>query len=112
MENGLPLGLSADTTYAESSFQLVPGEQLTLLTDGVPEARDKAGALFGFERFGCAQHPIGRSHCLRGTGIWTGRRHYRTDLVLCGRSGFRLRPLRPASSTRESEPSASGFGTW
>jgi hypothetical protein len=50
VENGLPLGLSADTTYAESSFQLVPGEQLTLLTDGVIEARDKAGALFGFER--------------------------------------------------------------
>jgi sigma-B regulation protein RsbU (phosphoserine phosphatase) len=50
IENGLPLGLSADTTYAERSFQLVPGEQLTLLTDGVPEARDKAGALFGFER--------------------------------------------------------------
>jgi serine phosphatase RsbU (regulator of sigma subunit) len=50
LENGLPLGLSADTTYAESSFQLAPGEQLTLLTDGVPEARDKAGALFGFER--------------------------------------------------------------
>jgi hypothetical protein len=50
LENGLPLGLSADTTYAESSFQFAPGEQLTLLTDGVPEARDKAGALFGFER--------------------------------------------------------------
>jgi Stage II sporulation protein E (SpoIIE) len=50
IENGLPLGLSADTTYVESSFQLVPGEQLTLLTDGVIEARDKAGALFGFER--------------------------------------------------------------
>ena len=50
LENGLPLGLSADTTYAESTFQLVPREQLTLLTDGVPEARDKAGTLFGFER--------------------------------------------------------------
>ena len=50
VENGLPLGLSADTTYAERSFQLVPGEQLTLLTDGVIEARDKSGALFGFER--------------------------------------------------------------
>jgi serine phosphatase RsbU (regulator of sigma subunit) len=50
IENGLPLGLSADTTYAESSFQLAPGEQFTLLTDGVIEARDKAGALFGFER--------------------------------------------------------------
>ena len=50
LENGLPLGLSAETTYAESTFQLAPGEQLTLLTDGVVEARDKRGALLGFAR--------------------------------------------------------------
>ncbi len=50
LENGLPLGLAAESAYAESTFQIAPGEQLTLLTDGVPEARDKAGALFGFER--------------------------------------------------------------
>ncbi len=50
LENGLPLGISADTIYAESTFQLSPKQQLTLLTDGVIEARDKAGALFGFER--------------------------------------------------------------
>ena len=50
LENGLPLGLSADASYAESTFQLAPGRQLTLLTDGVVEARDKTGALYGFER--------------------------------------------------------------
>jgi len=50
LENGLPLGISADTIYAETTFQLSAGEQLTLLTDGVIEARDKAGALFGFAR--------------------------------------------------------------
>jgi len=50
LENGLPLGLAAESAYAESTFQLAPGEQLTLLTDGVVEARDKAGTLFGFER--------------------------------------------------------------
>ena len=49
LENGLPLGICADTIYAESAFQLSPGQQLTLLTDGVIEARDKAGALLGFE---------------------------------------------------------------
>jgi len=49
-ENGLPLGISAETVYTESTFQLAPEEQLTLLSDGVVEARDKAGALFGFER--------------------------------------------------------------
>jgi len=50
LENGLPLGLAAESAYPESTFQLTPGRQLTLLTDGVVEARDKSGALFGFER--------------------------------------------------------------
>ncbi len=46
LKNDLPLGISADATYAESTFQLMIGQQLTLLTDGVVEARDKTGALF------------------------------------------------------------------
>jgi len=50
LENGLPLGLAADTIYAESTFQLPASQQLTLVTDGVVEARNKTGALFGFER--------------------------------------------------------------
>ena len=37
LENGLPLGISADTIYAESTFQLSTGQQLILLTDGVVE---------------------------------------------------------------------------
>ena len=49
LESGLPLGISADTIYAEATFKLSSGQQLTLLTDGVIEARDEAGALFGFE---------------------------------------------------------------
>ena len=50
IENSFPLGISPDTIYAESTFRMSPKQQLTLLTDGVIEARDKAGALFGFER--------------------------------------------------------------
>jgi hypothetical protein len=50
LENGLPLGLAADASYAESCFQFEAGQQITLLTDGVIEARDKVGALLGFER--------------------------------------------------------------
>jgi len=49
-ENGLPLGLVADSTYGESHFQLASGDRLSLLTDGVVEARNAAGELFGFER--------------------------------------------------------------
>jgi hypothetical protein len=50
LENGLPLGLSADGSYAESTFTLAPGAQLTMLTDGVAEARSPSGELFGFDR--------------------------------------------------------------
>ena len=50
VDNGLPLGLAAESVYTESSFHLDAGEELTLLTDGIPEARAKTGELFGFER--------------------------------------------------------------
>jgi hypothetical protein len=50
LENSLPLGVASESIYAESTFQLATGRQLTLLSDGVVEARDKTGALFGFER--------------------------------------------------------------
>ena len=46
----LPLGLDAHAVYAETSMQLGLREQLTLVTDGVIEARGKGGELFGFER--------------------------------------------------------------
>lgn len=50
LENGLPLGLAADTIYGEHFFHLAQGRQLTLLTDGVVESRDQDGVLLGFER--------------------------------------------------------------
>jgi Stage II sporulation protein E (SpoIIE) len=50
LESGLPLGIAALADYVESKFHIAPGQQLTLVTDGVVEARDKTGALFGFER--------------------------------------------------------------
>jgi hypothetical protein len=50
IENGLPLGLTAEASYPESTFRLEPGDRLTFLSDGVVEARDAQGKLFGFER--------------------------------------------------------------
>ena len=49
-ENNLPLGLSAETHYCEFTFQASHDDKLTLLTDGVVEARNQSGELFGFER--------------------------------------------------------------
>ena len=50
VDYNLPLGLSAASTYSESTTQLAPDQQLTLLTDGVVEAQSVAGELFGFDR--------------------------------------------------------------
>jgi len=51
VEPNLPLGLSAEVEYSDTSLMLRPGDRLTLITDGVLEARDaQTGELFGFER--------------------------------------------------------------
>jgi len=47
---GLPLGVVPETEYSSISLQLSPAETLTLLSDGVVEARNQKGELFGFER--------------------------------------------------------------
>jgi hypothetical protein len=48
--SGLPLGILPGETYQEHTLTLAPGDQLTLLSDGVLEATDAKGELFGFER--------------------------------------------------------------
>jgi sigma-B regulation protein RsbU (phosphoserine phosphatase) len=50
LANGLPLGLSAHEQYAETVFALAANEQLTLMTDGVVEARASDSELLGFDR--------------------------------------------------------------
>jgi hypothetical protein len=50
VDSGFPLGLVAEAVYTETSFHLDMGQELTLITDGVAEARAKTGELFGFER--------------------------------------------------------------
>lgn len=48
--NGLPLGIAPEAEYAETTLQLFPGDSLTFFSDGVVEARNRAGELFGFDR--------------------------------------------------------------
>jgi sigma-B regulation protein RsbU (phosphoserine phosphatase) len=47
---GLPLGIDPAAEYEESQFQLQPAEPLTFVSDGIVEARNAAGDLFGFDR--------------------------------------------------------------
>jgi serine phosphatase RsbU (regulator of sigma subunit) len=50
MEGALPLGIVEGAEFSVMHFQLAPGDRLLLLSDGVAEAQDEKGRLFGFER--------------------------------------------------------------
>jgi hypothetical protein len=50
LPGGLPLGVSAEADYREVRFDVPPGKRWVFLSDGVVEARNKAGELYGFER--------------------------------------------------------------
>jgi sigma-B regulation protein RsbU (phosphoserine phosphatase) len=48
--NGLPLGVELAERYEHCARQLRPGDQIVFYTDGITEARNPAGELFGTER--------------------------------------------------------------
>ncbi len=50
MEGALPLGLAEGATFSLTHFKLNESDRLMLISDGVVEATDAQGALFGFER--------------------------------------------------------------
>ena len=47
----MPLGIQAAEPYHSKQFQLSPGDFLVLFTDGIFEARNPKGELFGMDRF-------------------------------------------------------------
>jgi sigma-B regulation protein RsbU (phosphoserine phosphatase) len=47
---GLPLGVIPGMTYEQTTFHLNQGDRLIFLSDGVVEATNAQGELFGFER--------------------------------------------------------------
>jgi hypothetical protein len=46
----VPLGLDVTASYDQITLQCNPGDHLALYTDGLLEARNKTGELYGFER--------------------------------------------------------------
>jgi serine/threonine protein phosphatase PrpC len=48
-ENGIPLGISQDAVYTVSSCDIKPGQIIFMGTDGIWEARNAQGELFGKE---------------------------------------------------------------
>ncbi|HVW00855.1 MAG TPA: PP2C family protein-serine/threonine phosphatase, partial [Planctomycetaceae bacterium] len=48
--SGLPLGIIQHARYDESVLTVQPGDQLVFYTDGITEAHNARGELFGVER--------------------------------------------------------------
>jgi phosphoserine phosphatase RsbU/P len=64
---GVPLGIAPGEAYDAATHQLKPGDQLVLYTDGITEAHDARGKMFGLARLdkvleNCA---VGASDILR-----------------------------------------------
>ena len=53
---GLPLGLFDDADYDEFSFQMKPGDMFVFFSDGILDARNRTGELFGRGR-------VEKTHC-------------------------------------------------
>ena len=50
MEGALPLGMMEGAEFSVMHFKLAQGDRLVLVSDGIAEAMDPDGQLFGFER--------------------------------------------------------------
>jgi serine phosphatase RsbU (regulator of sigma subunit) len=50
MEGALPLGIMEGAEFSVMHFHLKDGDKLVLMSDGIAEATDADGHLFGFER--------------------------------------------------------------
>lgn len=50
MEGALPLGMIAGAEFSVMKFQMQPQDKLLVISDGILEATNKEGDLFGFER--------------------------------------------------------------
>jgi len=48
--DNFPLGILDEADYRETRIELAPGDKVILYTDGIVEAKNSKGELFGFER--------------------------------------------------------------
>ena len=95
LDGALPLGALPSVNFPTSRFQLREGESVLFVSDGVLEARNESGELFGFER--TAQLSSQTAEQIAQTAQAFGQEDDITVLTLC---------WQPA----EPEPDASGSG--
>lgn len=89
--SSLPLGIAPDARYEEKAIRLAQGGRLVLYTDGVLEASDPSGEMFGFDRLEAylqrwspevaASHWMERLFTILDSG-YSGRKDDKTLLVV------------------------------
>ena len=84
--NGLSLGITTDVQYKVEEIVLSPGESIILFTDGLIEAENEVGELFGNERLvrfvlSKKEAPLGEK-ILREVRKWRGNARVNDDLTL------------------------------
>jgi len=84
--NGMPLGVEFDTEYDKTEFVLSPGESILFVTDGVTEAANEEGELFGDDRiayyFKEANGPPWAKGLLERIDSWRGNAAMNDDLTM------------------------------
>jgi len=71
-----PLGMMGDIVYEQRSCQLHPGDRMLLYTDGLSEARNQRGEMFGLERVDSLMSNCSRSTDEIVSGLVEGVRHF------------------------------------
>lgn len=85
---GIPLGIDSDFLYEKTQMQLLPGDTMVLFTDGVSEAMNDDGHLFGIARIKEElAKPIGSvnalgKHVLESVREFVGRRAQSDDICV------------------------------
>jgi sigma-B regulation protein RsbU (phosphoserine phosphatase) len=87
---GLPLGIELQgTALRESETHLEPGDALVLITDGLVEAKNEAGEMFGFDRLeqavasaSAGSATVCQEHILKAMRVFTGSVEPEDDVTI------------------------------
>jgi serine phosphatase RsbU (regulator of sigma subunit) len=84
--DGLPIGVDYEAEYEKTESVLSPEESLLLITDGVTEAENEEGELFGNDRladyFEVAKGPPWAEGLLKRIDAWRGNAAMNDDLTM------------------------------
>jgi sigma-B regulation protein RsbU (phosphoserine phosphatase) len=84
--NGIPVGIDFEAEYEKVALDLSPGESILLVTDGIAEAENENGELFGNDRltdyFELAHGPPWAEGLLEKIDSWRGGAAMNDDLTI------------------------------